>query len=67
MRTFTATFGKQEITMKKTVAFIAATLLATAAYASCRYYTVTINGKFYSCSECCYGTGAARTCNTVCN
>jgi len=53
--------------MKKTVAFIAATLLATAAYASCRYYTVTINGKLYSCSECCYGTGAARTCSTVCN
>lgn len=59
--------GKQEITMKKVTAFIAAALLTTAAYASCRYYTVTVGNKTYYCSECCYGTGAARTCNTTCN
>jgi hypothetical protein len=54
--------------MKKTVAFLAATLFATAALAySCRYYTMTMNGRTVYCSECCYGTGALRRCDVTCN
>jgi hypothetical protein len=61
-------FGKQEITMKKPIIFIAATLLSFAALAySCRYYTVTVNGKTLNCSECCYGTGSLRRCDVTCN
>ena len=68
MATFTAIFGKQENPMKKTVAFLAAALFATAALAySCRYFSYTINGKTYYCTECCYGSGQYRTCNTTCN
>lgn len=50
----------------KVIATILALLWATAAQANCRYYTVTIGTKTYYCSECCYGTGATRTCNTTC-
>lgn len=53
--------------LKKFAAALAIAGVATAAYASCRHYTVTVNGKMYNCMECCYGTGAARTCNTTCN
>jgi hypothetical protein len=53
--------------VKKALTLILAATLATAAYASCRYYTVTINNRTYYCSECCMGTGALRTCNTTCN
>ncbi len=53
--------------MKKALTIILAATLATAAYASCRYYTVTINGRTMYCSECCMGTGALRTCNVTCN
>jgi hypothetical protein len=61
-------FGKQENPMKKTFAFLAATLFATAALAySCRYYTVTVNGKTLNCSECCYGSGSLRRCDVTCN
>jgi hypothetical protein len=68
MATFTATFGKQEIIMKKPIIFVAATLLSFAALAySCRYYTVTVNGKTLNCSECCYGTGSLRRCDVTCN
>jgi len=68
MATFHRHFGKQEITMKKTVAFLAATLFATAALAySCRYFSYTINGRTVYCSECCYGTGALRRCDVTCN
>jgi len=53
--------------LKKIAAALAIAGFATAAYASCRYYTYTINGKTISCTECCYGTGPTRTCNTTCN
>ena len=54
--------------MKKPIIFLTATLLSFAALAySCRYYTITMNGKTYYCSECCYGTGSLRQCNTTCN
>jgi hypothetical protein len=58
-------FGKQEITMK-IIAATLALLWATAAQANCSTYTVTINGKTYTCTECCMGTGQFRTCNTTC-
>lgn len=53
--------------MKKIIAAVLATTFAVSAYASCRYFTYTINGRTYNCTECCYGTGAGRTCNTTCN
>ena len=52
--------------LKKIAAVLAIATFATAAYASCRFYSVTINGKTYNCTECCYGTGAGRQCNTTC-
>jgi hypothetical protein len=58
---------KEKTMFKKIAAILAITTFATAAYASCRFYTVTVNGKTISCTECCYGTGAARQCNTTCN
>ena len=68
MATFTANFGKQEIIMKKPIIFVAATLLSFAALAyTCRYYTVTVNGKTLNCSECCYGSGSLRRCDVTCN
>ena len=51
--------------MKKFAAALAL-LWVTAAQADCRSYTVTINGKTYYCTECCFGTGYARSCNTTC-
>lgn len=53
--------------MKKIVAVLAIAGFATAAYASCRYFTYTINGKTYNCTECCYGSPPYRQCNTTCN
>ena len=50
----------------KVIATVLALLWATAAQANCTYHTYTVNGKTYYCSTCCYGTGAARTCNTTC-
>lgn len=52
--------------LKKIVATLAIASFATAAYASCRFYTITVNGKTINCTECCVGTGSARTCNTTC-
>ncbi len=53
--------------LKKIAAAVAAATIATAAYANCRYFTMTVNGKTYQCSECCYGSGTTRYCNTTCN
>lgn len=53
--------------MKKAIAGVLVALIATAAYANCRYFTYTIGNRTYYCTECCYGTGAGRTCNTTCN
>ena len=53
--------------MKKILVALAVAATATAAYASCRYYSYTINGKTYYCTECCYGTGPTKQCNTTCN
>jgi hypothetical protein len=57
--------------MKKILCGLCALLWLTAAQANCTYYTytVTVNGvlKTYYCTQCCYGTGMARTCNTTCN
>ncbi len=49
--------------MKKLI--IAAIIAATSvgAYASCRYWTVTIDGRTWFCTQCCYGTGCTTTCN----
>ena len=59
-------FGKP--TMKKPIIFLTATLLSFAALAySCRYFSYTINGKTYNCTECCWGSGQYRQCNTTCN
>jgi len=53
--------------MKKIIAALAIAATATAVYAGCRSYSYTINGKTYYCTECCFGEGNARQCNTTCN
>lgn len=53
--------------LKKVLAFLAIASFATAAYASCRFYTITVNGKTLNCTECCTGSGPSRHCNTTCN
>lgn len=52
---------------KKIIAAVAIASITTAAYASCRYYTYTVNGKTIRCTECCYGEGQFRQCHTTCN
>ena len=65
MRTSRCHVGKRRNPMK-VIAATLALLWASAAQANCNYYTYTVNGKTYYCTECCYGTGATRTCNTTC-
>lgn len=48
--------------MKKLIAFWAATLFATAAYANCVTNTYFINGKMIMCTTCCYGNNCTTTC-----
>ena len=52
--------------MKKILCGVAAMLWFTAAQAECTYYTYTVNGKTYYCSQCCVGTGMARSCTVSC-
>ena len=58
---------EKEKAMKKVIIGVWAALLATTVWANCRYYSYTINGKTYYCTECCYGTGPTKQCNTTCN
>lgn len=47
---------------KKILVALAALGIPMAAWASCSYYTYFINGKYVSCTVCCYG----NSCNTTC-
>ena len=49
---------------RKLIVALAAALFATAAYAACRTYSVTMpDGRIMWCTECCY----AGICNVTCN
>ena len=48
--------------MKKVIAALAAMGVATSVYAACTTHTYTVNGKFVTCTTCCYG----NNCNTNC-
>jgi hypothetical protein len=50
--------------MKKTLVALLLAAVATAAWASCRYYTVTTpDGRVMHCSECCYSGQCFVRCN----
>lgn len=48
--------------MKKVLLGLLGLGFATAVYAQCTTHTYTINGKFVTCTTCCYG----GNCNTTC-
>jgi hypothetical protein len=48
--------------MKKITLAIASLLFASAAYAACTTNSYFINGKYVTCTTCCYG----GNCNTSC-
>lgn len=47
---------------KKALIVLAALGIPAVAWASCTYNTYYINGKYVSCTTCCYGS----SCNTTC-
>ena len=49
--------------MKKLIIGIWLSMVATVVYANCTTQTYNINGKFTTCTTCCYGNG---NCNTTC-
>ncbi len=48
--------------MKKVALALAGMLVASAAYAACSTNSYYINGKYVTCTTCCYG----GNCNTSC-
>ena len=48
--------------MKKLALGIVLATVATATWAACVTQTLTINGRIYTCTTCCY----AGKCNTNC-
>lgn len=48
--------------MKRIIIAAVIALTATAAYASCTYYTIMQNGRMVSCTQCCYGNSCTTTC-----
>lgn len=48
--------------MKKTLLAIVLATAATAAWASCLSQTITINGRTYVCTTCCYGGNCTTNC-----
>jgi hypothetical protein len=48
--------------MKKLLAAVAGLLFAGAAYAACTTHTYFVNGKYITCTTCCYN----GNCNTSC-
>ncbi len=48
--------------MKKALLGLAFTAMASVAYAQCTTHTYSVNGKFVTCTTCCYG----GNCNTTC-
>ena len=48
--------------MKKVIAAVIAATITTAAYAACSTHTYFINGKYVTCTTCCYGGNCTTTC-----
>ena len=49
--------------MKKILITAIIAITSVSAYAGCRYYTITVNGKTLHCSECCFGNMCTTNCN----
>lgn len=49
--------------MKKLIVGALIACFATAAYASCRYYTINQGGRTLYCTECCWGSNCNVTCS----
>jgi len=48
--------------MKKIAVGIVGLTLASAAYAACTTHTYFINGKYITCTTCCYGGNCTTNC-----
>lgn len=48
--------------MKKLVLALAGLFVASAAYAACTTHSYYVNGRYVTCTTCCYG----GNCNTSC-
>lgn len=55
-------FPLQEVEMKKVAIGLLFSLVASVAYAACSTHTYFVNGRYVTCTTCCYGSN----CNTNC-
>jgi hypothetical protein len=62
MMTAMSLFNLGDGKMKKLLAAVSGLLFAGAAYASCTTHTYFVNGKYITCTTCCYN----GNCNTSC-
>ena len=49
--------------MKSLIVAIVLAATAATAYAACRTYTLSHNGRLIFCMECCNGSHCTTTCN----
>ena len=55
-------FHYKEVEMKKVAIGLLFSLVASVAYAACSTHTYFVNGRYVTCTTCCYGSN----CNTNC-
>ena len=55
-------FHYKEVEMKKLIVGMLFSLVATAVWAACTTHTYYMNGRYVTCTTCCYGSN----CNTNC-
>ena len=48
--------------MKKVIIGVYIATLATMAWASCTTHSYTMNGRFVTCTTCCYGSNCTTNC-----
>jgi hypothetical protein len=48
--------------MKKALIAIALAATATATWAACTTHSYTMNGRFITCTTCCYGSNCTTNC-----
>ena len=48
--------------MKKVLFGLAVAAFATAVYAQCTTHTYVVNGKYTTCTTCCYNGNCTTTC-----
>lgn len=59
---FSSVFQYKEVEMKKVAIGLLFSLVASVAYAACSTHTYFVNGRYVTCTTCCYGSN----CNTNC-